>query len=102
MRDNREIACEAIQSIKVAISEAEASGRTVDAVFIGTDLRYLIAALQDSPLRYSMDKGELIFGKKVIRYMTDDLTQFFLAVSCQVSDGIPADPAHRPYMRKPK
>lgn len=101
MRDNRKIACEAVQSIRQAIGETEAASHAVDAVFIGTDLRYLIAALPDSPLRYSMDKGELIFGKKVIRYMSDDLTQFFLAVSWQVSDGIPAEPVHRPYMRKP-
>lgn len=102
MRDNRRIACETVQAIKTAIREAESAGHPVDAVFIGTDLRYLIAALPESPLRYSMDKGELIFGRKVIRYMSDDLTQFFLAQSRQVSKDIPAAPVHRPYMRKPK
>lgn len=102
MRDNREIACEAVQSIRWAIAEAETAGHPVDAVFIGTDLRYMIAALPESPLRYSLDKGELIFGRRVIRYMSDDLTQFFLAESHQVSESTPAEPVHRPYMRNPK
>ena len=102
MRDNYEIACEAVESIRVAIREAESAGHPVDAVFIGIDLRYMIAALTETPLRYNLDKGELIFGTKVIRYMSDDLTQFFLAQSHQVSESIPAEPVHRPYMRKPK
>ena len=100
MLDNQEIAREAILSIRNSITEAESAGRQIDAVFIGTDLRYLIAAQRENPLKFSLETGETIFGIKVIRYMTDDLSQFFLASSHAVSPDIPVNPVHRPYTRR--
>lgn len=100
MLDNQEIAQESIQSIKNAITEAKAAGLQIDAVFIGTDLRYIIAAQRENPLKFNLETGETIFDIKVIRYMTDDLSQFFLASSHAVSPDIPVNPVHRPYMRK--
>ena len=100
MLDNQEIARKSIQSIKNAITEAKAAGLQIDAVFIGTDLRYLIAAQRDNLLEYSEEVGETVLGIKVIRYMSDDRSQFFLATSHAVSPELPVNPVHRPYMRK--
>ena len=100
MSENRYIALEAVDAIRQALDDAKTSGRVIEAVFIGTDLRYLIAALRENPLKFSLEKGETIFGIKVIRYMSDDLSQFFLATSHPVSADTPVNPVHRPYTRK--
>ena len=100
MLDNQKIAHEAILAIRNAVTEAKNSGQVIDAVFIGTDLRYLIAAQRENPLKFNLETGETIFDIKVIRHMSDDCSQFFLATSHAVSPDIPVNPVHSPYKRK--
>lgn len=91
------------QAIQESIENYKQTNRSVQAVFLPSELRYAIAALPDSALRFDMERGETIYGVPVIRYISDDMSMFFVAQSC-FADGTGGHPKvrHSPFYGMPR
>lgn len=83
-RSRKRIADMALAAIKAELEENERLGRHTDAVFITSELRYIIAAYPNDALTHVLGKGDFIYGVPLVRYLSDDVTKFFVAKACPV------------------
>ena len=103
MAGNYEIAQMALASIKVALEDAKKAGQPADMVFIGSELRYKIAAFPNDALTHELGKGDFLYGVPVIRYTSDDESKFFLARAYPVDrENGYGELIHRPYYKPSK
>lgn len=102
MESRFELAQKTLKSIKGALEESRKKGIPVQVVFIPSDLRYVIAAFPNDALSFNLEYGETIYGVPLIRYISDDMTKFFLGQS-YYADGDEGHPEvrYRPYYHDP-
>lgn len=98
MESKFEVAQKTLKSIKRALEESRKNGIQVNVVFIPSELRYVIAAFPNDALSFDFAVGETIYDVPLIRYISDDMSMFFLGQSYN-TDGSSGNPAvrHRPF-----
>lgn len=82
--DRRQLARTALDAIRAELEETKRQGQRADAVFMTSELRYIIAAYPNDALTHILGQGDLIYGVPLVRYLSSDLTKFFVARACPV------------------
>lgn len=102
MKNGKMTAQQALRSIREALEEWKRRKIKNVAVFIPSQLRYIIAAYPNDALRFNMEQGETIYDVPVFRYESDDTTKFFLAQAYPVDPKQEIRLVHLPFYRPPK
>ena len=103
MNERMKFAQTAQTVIKREISARAAAGIYTSAIFLPSELLYVMKALPNPVLQYTHRDGESFCGVPVLRFESDDMSLYFLA-SAHYSDGRAGTPEvhYRPYYHNPK